>query len=123
MLHQNTGSRFGDNQYTIQEFEAESVTYVVSKQIGIDSSAYSFGYLANWVGKKKTVDDFENSIKKIADQSSLLIDKIDETYGKVFSNKVTQNKFEERLSAAQEKRTSNKEKVNSKNTTVTKSKM
>lgn len=32
------------------EMEAESVAYVVCSAIGIDSSDYSFGYLASWVG-------------------------------------------------------------------------
>jgi hypothetical protein len=32
------------------ELEAESVAYVVSHALGIDSGDYSFGYLASWAG-------------------------------------------------------------------------
>ncbi|MDQ6740046.1 MAG: ImmA/IrrE family metallo-endopeptidase, partial [Actinomycetota bacterium] len=32
------------------ELEAESVAYVVCRELGIDSSAYSFGYVATWTG-------------------------------------------------------------------------
>jgi antirestriction protein ArdC len=33
-----------------KELGAESVAYVVCTDLGIDSSAYSFGYLATWSG-------------------------------------------------------------------------
>lgn len=39
-----TGSR------ELAELEAESVAYVVCQQLGLDSSAYSFGYVASWAG-------------------------------------------------------------------------
>jgi len=34
----------------LAELEAESVAYVVCHDLGIDSSGYSFGYLASWAG-------------------------------------------------------------------------
>jgi antirestriction protein ArdC len=34
----------------IAELEAESVAYIVCQSIGLDSSAYSFGYVASWAG-------------------------------------------------------------------------
>jgi antirestriction protein ArdC len=34
----------------IAELEAESVAYIVCQNVGLDSSAYSFGYVATWVG-------------------------------------------------------------------------
>jgi len=34
----------------LKELEAESVAYVVCSELDIDSSAYSFGYLAGWAG-------------------------------------------------------------------------
>ncbi|MGC8473739.1 MAG: ImmA/IrrE family metallo-endopeptidase, partial [Candidatus Dormibacteria bacterium] len=34
----------------LAELEAESVAYVVCQQLGLDSSAYSFGYVASWAG-------------------------------------------------------------------------
>ncbi|MHB2028291.1 MAG: ImmA/IrrE family metallo-endopeptidase [Acidimicrobiales bacterium] len=44
-----------------KEIEAESVAYVVSKILGIDSSDYSFGYLASW--SKGDPDEAEKTIK------------------------------------------------------------
>jgi len=35
---------------SLQELEAESVAYLVLHHFGIDSGAYSFGYLADWAG-------------------------------------------------------------------------
>ncbi len=34
----------------LAELEAESVAYVACRDLGIDSSSYSFGYLASWAG-------------------------------------------------------------------------
>jgi hypothetical protein len=34
----------------LAELEAESVAYVVCQKVGLDSSAYSFGYVASWAG-------------------------------------------------------------------------
>jgi len=34
----------------LAELEAESVAYVACQDLGIDSSSYSFGYLASWAG-------------------------------------------------------------------------
>lgn len=35
---------------TVAELEAESVAFVVCEDIGLDSSTYSFGYIASWAG-------------------------------------------------------------------------
>ncbi|MGA8207579.1 MAG: ImmA/IrrE family metallo-endopeptidase [Candidatus Dormiibacterota bacterium] len=34
----------------LAELEAESVAYVVCQELGVDSSEYSFGYVATWSG-------------------------------------------------------------------------
>jgi antirestriction protein ArdC len=44
LLHEKFESR------VVSELEAESVAYVVCRSIGIDSSDYSFGYVATWAG-------------------------------------------------------------------------
>ncbi len=44
-----------------KEIEAESVAYVVSQSLGIDSGDYSFGYLASW--SKGDPDEAEKKIK------------------------------------------------------------
>jgi len=35
----------------VQELEAESVAFVVADALGLDTSSYSFGYIAHWSGK------------------------------------------------------------------------
>jgi antirestriction protein ArdC len=35
---------------SVPELEAESVAYVGCRELGIDSSAYSFGYVNTWTG-------------------------------------------------------------------------
>lgn len=44
LLHESYDSR------ALAELEAESVAYVVCQALGIDSSDYSFGYVATWAG-------------------------------------------------------------------------
>ena len=44
-----------------KEIEAESVAYIVSKVLGIDSSGYSFGYVTSW--SKGDPDEAEKKIK------------------------------------------------------------
>ena len=44
LLHENFES------WALAELEAESVAYVVCQSMGIDSSDYSFGYVATWAG-------------------------------------------------------------------------
>ena len=38
------------------ELEAESVAFVVCDDLGLDSSAYSFGYIATWAGAGDNAD-------------------------------------------------------------------
>ena len=35
---------------TTAELEAESVAYVLTAELGLDSSDYTFGYVATWAG-------------------------------------------------------------------------
>src|SRR6266851_8752321 len=40
----------------VAELEAESVAFVVCDDLGLDSSAYSFGYIATWAGGGEDAD-------------------------------------------------------------------
>ena len=40
----------------VAELEAESVAFVVCDDLGLDSSAYSFGYIATWAGDGDEAD-------------------------------------------------------------------
>jgi antirestriction protein ArdC len=44
LLHEQFDSR------ALAELEAESTAYVVCQSLGLDSSDYSFGYVATWAG-------------------------------------------------------------------------
>lgn len=101
-LHTNTGARFGDEVYSRQELEAESVAYIVASHLGIDTSEYSFGYLSSWTDKGNKIEDFQESLQTIAKQSELLITKIEETLNKSYGIAAPQNSFEKRLKEARE---------------------
>lgn len=58
-----------------KETQAESIAYIVCKHLGIDSSDYSFGYVAGWAHDDKTLETNLNIIKNT---SSRIIDAIDE---------------------------------------------
>ena len=61
ILHEQTKDR------ARAELEAESVAYVVCSQLGIDSSGYSFGYVASWVGDTSLATKaLEDSCSQIA---------------------------------------------------------
>jgi len=47
----------------VAELEAESVAFVVCDDLGVDSSAYSFGYIATWAGSS---DDAAKAISASA---------------------------------------------------------
>jgi hypothetical protein len=42
---------------SVAELEAESVAFVVCDDLGLDSSAYSFGYIATWAGGGNDADE------------------------------------------------------------------
>lgn len=60
-----------------KEVEAESVAYVVCQHFGIDTSDYSFGYIAGWSSGKNT-EELKTSLELIRDTSSKLINEIGE---------------------------------------------
>lgn len=59
------------------EVEAESVAYTVCQKYGVDTSEYSFGYIAAW-SKSKELNELENSLQTICVTANDLIEKIDE---------------------------------------------
>lgn len=59
-----------------REVEAESTAFVVSNHYGIDTSEYSFGYLAGWSSGKE-LEELQNSLEIIQKQANELIDRVD----------------------------------------------
>ena len=62
-----------------KEVEAESVAFVVCSHFGIDTSDYSFSYLASW-STGKELKELKSSLETIQIQSGDLIDRIDRKY-------------------------------------------
>ena len=65
-----------DRDRHTHEIEAESTAFVVCSHYGIDTSDYSFGYVASW-GAGKDLSLLQASFDRIRDTASLLIDQID----------------------------------------------
>lgn len=59
-----------------KEVEAESTAFIVCSHYGIDTSEYTFPYLASWSNTKE-LNELQSSLETIQKQASELIDKID----------------------------------------------
>lgn len=62
-------------QRFVREMEAESVAYVVCRHFGIDTSDYSFGYVAGW-SRGKELSQLRESLDLIRNTAAELIDGI-----------------------------------------------
>ena len=69
-----------------KEVEAESIAFIVSNYYGIDTSDYSFGYLAGWSSDKE-LGELKKSLDTIQKTAASLIDKIDINYKELFKDK------------------------------------
>ena len=74
IMHCDTevNKRTGRNE---KEVQAESVAYIVSSYLGLDTSEYSFGYIGSW-SKDKEVTELKESAKIIKDTSKDIIDSL-----------------------------------------------
>jgi Zn-dependent peptidase ImmA (M78 family) len=70
-----------DKKRNIEEIEAESVAYVVAHHLGIDSSDYSFGYVAAW-SREKTTAELQEHLENIHKCAVKIIDQLDKTLEK-----------------------------------------
>ncbi len=62
-----------------KEVEAESVAFAVCQHFGIDTSDYSFGYVASW-SKAKDTPELRSSLETIHDTAAEMIKVISEKY-------------------------------------------
>ncbi|HHL0974379.1 TPA: ImmA/IrrE family metallo-endopeptidase [Bacillus cereus] len=65
-----------------KEFQAEMTAYTVSSYFGIDTSAYSLGYLADWT-QGKELKDKSKLLKEVHETSTEFIETIENTLEKV----------------------------------------
>ena len=90
-------------QMDILTFEAESVAYVVCSHYGIDTSDYSFPYLASWSSSKE-LGELQNNLETIRKQSCELIDRIDASLHELVQEKTPKKSpMKDRLKDAQHK--------------------
>lgn len=60
----------------VRELEAESTAFIVCQELGIDSSHYSFGYLAGWGDGEKAIEDIRSAGERILKASNEILNTI-----------------------------------------------
>ena len=86
ILHNDNVADAKEKDRQTKEVEAESVAYTVCKHLGIDSSDYSFGYIAGWSAGKE-LNELKSSLETIRKTSSGLITGIEDKLEKLRINK------------------------------------
>lgn len=82
ILHNDNAADAGEKNRSTKEVEAESVAYTVCKHFGIDTSDYSFGYIAGWSADKE-LSELKASLETIRKTSSGLITDIEDKLEKL----------------------------------------
>lgn len=93
ILHSEENNNKGRS---IKELEAESVAYVVCNHFDIDTSEYSFGYLAGW-SKDKELKELKLSLETIKNTATNLIDLIKNELKEEQDIKVEEEKIENNM--------------------------
>lgn len=93
IIHEMAHSELHNNEVLAQrdtpllkstaELQAESVAFVVSSHYGLDTSDYSFGYLASWSKDKTGLSDLEGQLAIVQKEASSLIKRIDSKLEKI----------------------------------------
>lgn len=68
-------------QMLIMTFEAESIAYTICQHYGLDSSDYSFSYVAGWSSGKE-VKELKASLERIRSAADEMITGIDKALDK-----------------------------------------
>lgn len=69
ILHEGCSDR------PLAELEAESTAYIVCQHLGLDSSCYSFGYVATWAGgTDRAIREIRQSCERITSTARKIID-------------------------------------------------
>ena len=77
----------GEKTRETKEVEAESVAYTVCSHFGIDTSEYSFGYIASWSSTKE-LRELRASLETIQKTASGLIMEIEKTMEEIKSKRI-----------------------------------
>ena len=65
-----------------REVEAESIAYTVCQHYGLDTSDYSFGYIASWSGGKE-LDVLKSSLDTIRKEADAIIKEVDKHFAEL----------------------------------------
>jgi len=68
------------------EVEAESIAYTVCQHYGLDTSDYSFGYVAGWSGGKE-LDVLKSSLDTIRKEAGAIITEVDKHFSELTQDK------------------------------------
>lgn len=69
-----------------KEIEAESIAFVISNYLKIDTSDYSFGYIASW-SKDKELSDLKASLETIQKETNTIITELEEELTEIKKDK------------------------------------
>lgn len=83
-----------------KEVEAESVAFVVCSHYGIDTSDYSFPYVASWSSNKE-LNELKSSLDTIQKQAAELIDRIDTRFKELLKEQPILPRVDEPLTVAE----------------------
>ena len=79
--HKHYGNMSIRLQMLMLTFEAESIAYTICRHYGLDSSDYSFSYVAGWSSGKDT-KELKNSLERIRSADDEMITAIDKSLEK-----------------------------------------
>lgn len=82
---------------TNKELQAESVAYVVANHYGLDTSSYSFGYLANWSNEPDSLADLEAQLSIVQKEAADLIKRLDTAFEKYQNKEVSKDPLSQKL--------------------------
>ena len=88
---------------TNKELQAESVAYVVANHYGLDTSSYSFGYLANWSKEPDSLADLEAQLSIVQKEAADLIHRLDTAFEKYQNKQVSKDPLSQKLEEFNEK--------------------
>lgn len=88
---------------TTKELQAESVAYVVANHYGLDTSSYSFGYLAGWSKEPDSLSDLEAQLSIVQQEAKDLIQRLDTAFEKYQSKEVSKEPLSQKLEHFNEK--------------------
>ena len=88
---------------TNKELQAESVAYVVTNHYGLDTSSYSFGYLANWSKEPDSLADLEAQLSIVQKEAADLIHRLDTAFEKNQNKEVSKDPLSQKLEQFNEK--------------------